>query len=118
MCTFATKNHKMSDLKYSYNEFLGLLLVYIAHVDMEFSESEKTLIKKMVGAKALEKVVHDFEEMSDFQAFQTILSYKGVYFPTTEQKEELLEDMKKLFLADGDFNILEKEAYHFLEKMM
>lgn len=108
----------MSDLKYSYNEFLGLLLVYISHVDMDFSEEEKDVIKKMIGEKALEKVVVDFDNMSDFQAFQTILSYKGVYFPTTEQKEELLADMKKLFLADGDYNILEKETYHFLEKLM
>jgi hypothetical protein len=108
----------MSELTYSYNEFLGLLLIYVAHVDMEFSPEEEKLIKQKIGNQAMEKVLKDFEGMSDFQAFQTILSYKGAYFPTTEQKEEILENMKKLFLADDDFSTLEKETYHFLEKML
>ena len=69
----------MSELKYSYNEFLGLLLIYIAHVDMEFTEDEREMIKNKIGQNALEKVLADFENMSDFQAFQAILSYKGVY---------------------------------------
>ncbi|MBK8817655.1 MAG: hypothetical protein IPN49_00650 [Saprospiraceae bacterium] len=56
--------------------------------------------------------------MSDFQAFQAILSYKGVYYPTTEQKEEIMTDIKKLFLSDHDFSTLEKETYHFLLNMM
>lgn len=108
----------MSELTYSYNEFLGLLLIYVAHVDMDFSQEEKNLIKQKIGNQAMEKVLKDFENMSDFQAFQTILSYKGAYFPIAEQKEEILENMKKLFLADEDFSTLEKETYHFLEKML
>lgn len=108
----------MSELKYSYNEFLGLLLIYIAHVDMEFTEDEREMIKNKIGQNALEKVLADFENMSDFQAFQVILSYKGVYYPTTEQKEEIMTDIKKLFLSDHDFSTLEKETYHFLLNMM
>lgn len=114
----AEKPVAMEEVKYSYNEFLGLLLIYVAHVDMEFTEEEKTLIKQKIGNQAMNKVLADFEEMSDFQAFQTILSYKGIYFPTAEQKEELLDDMKNLFLADGDYTTLEKETFHFLEKLM
>lgn len=112
------KRLPMEEVKYSYNEFLGMLLIYVAHVDMDFSEDEKKLIKQKIGNQAMNKVLADFEEMSDFQAFQTILSYKGIYFPTAEQKEELLEDMKRLFLADGDYSTLEKETFHFLEKLM
>ncbi|MFZ1704243.1 MAG: hypothetical protein WAT79_07845 [Saprospiraceae bacterium] len=108
----------MTDLTYSYNEFLALLLVYISHVDMDFSDEEKKMIKEKVGEQAMNKVIADFDKMSDFQAFQTLLDYKGVYFPTAEQKAEILEDMKKLFLADNDFSTLEKETYHFLEKLM
>ena len=39
----------MSDLKWSYNEFLAFLLIYIAHVDMEFAEEEKAMIKTKFG---------------------------------------------------------------------
>ena len=108
----------MGELKWSYNEFLAFLLIYIANVDMEFAEEEMTMIRKNVGEKTYEKMFTEFDSMSDFKAYETILSYKGVYYPTTEQKEELIEKMRDLFDADADFNIMEKELLHFLERMM
>jgi len=108
----------MGELKWSYNEFLAFLLIYISHVDMEFAEEEKTMIKKNVGIPTYEKMLVEFESMSDYKAYETILSYKGVYFPTIDQKNELIEKMNDLFHADGDFNIMEKELLHFLDKMM
>ena len=87
----------MSDLKWSYNEFLAFLLIYIAHVDMEFAEEEKAMIKTKFGEDIYEKMFAEFDTMSDYKAYETILSYKGVYFPTQEQKEEIIEKMKTLF---------------------
>lgn len=108
----------MGELKWSYNEFLAFLLIYISHVDMEFAEEEKAMIKENVGLVTFEKMVAEFDSMSDYKAYETILSYKGVYFPTVEQKNELIDKMKDLFHADADFNIMEKELLHFLDKMM
>lgn len=108
----------MSELKWSYNEFLAFLLIYISHVDMEFTDDEKVMIRKNVGDKAFQKMLIEFDDMSDYQAFQEILKYKGAYYPTVEQKQELIEKMKDLFYADGDFSLMEKELLHFLEKMM
>ena len=108
----------MGELKWSYNEFLAFLLIYISHVDMEFAEEEKAMIKKNVGLVTFDKMVAEFDSMSDYKAYETILSYKGVYFPTVEQKNELIVKMKDLFHADADFNIMEKELLHFLDKMM
>lgn len=108
----------MSDLKWSYNEFLTFLLIYIAHVDMEFAEEEKTMIQKNVGVKTYNKMLETFDSMSDYAAYQAILDYKGVYYPTADQKAELMEKIKDLFHADGEFNIMEKELLHFLDKMM
>lgn len=108
----------MSELKWSYNEFLTFLLIYIAHVDMEFADEEKTMIQKNVGEKTYLKMLEAFDSMSDYSAYQTILDYKGVYYPTHAQKEEIMEKVKDLFHADGEFNIMEKELLHFLDKMM
>lgn len=108
----------MGELKWSYNEFLAFLLIYISNVDMEFADEEKEMIKRNVGVTTFDKMVAEFDSMSDYKAYETILSYKGVYFPTVEQKNELIEKMKDLFHADSDFNIMEKELLHFLDKMM
>lgn len=108
----------MSELKWSYNEFLAFLLIYIAHVDMDFAAEEKAMIRNKVGEQTYDKMVAEFDSMSDYKAYETILAYKGVYYPTNEQKQELLEKMKDLFHADMEFNIMEKELLHFLERMM
>lgn len=108
----------MSELKWSYNEFLAFLLIYIAHVDMEFSEEEKDFIRLRVGDSTYDKMVLEFEDMTDYQAFQSILDYKGVYYPTPEQKQELLDKMVAIFHADMDFNIMEKGVLQFMERMM
>lgn len=108
----------MDELKWSYNEFLAFLLIYISHVDMEFVDEEKAMIRTKVGEASFEKMCIEFDSMSDYKAYETILAYKGVYYPTNEQKQEIVEKMKDLFHADMDFNIMEKELLHFLEKMM
>lgn len=108
----------MSNLKWSYNEFLAFLLIYIAHVDMEFSKEEKDYIRIRVGDATYDKMVLEFEDMTDYQAFQSILDYKGVYYPTPEQKQELLDKMVAIFHADMDFNIMEKGVLQFMERMM
>ena len=56
--------------------------------------------------------------MSDYKALETILSYKGLYYPTIARKNELLYQMKLLFEADGEFSIMERELLQFLDKLM
>ncbi|MFN8338558.1 MAG: hypothetical protein U0T36_06010 [Saprospiraceae bacterium] len=108
----------MSELKWSYNEFLAFLLIYVAHVDMDFSVEEKAVIRKKFGDEVYDKMLEEFSNMSDYKAYETILMYKGVYYPSPDQKQEILDKMKDLFYADDDFNIMEKELLHFLDRMM
>lgn len=108
----------MKNITWTYDEFLSFLLIYIAHVDMDFSEEEKQMIKTQVGEQTYNKMVATFDSMSDYKAYETILSYKDLYFSTPEKKNILIEKMKDLFFADADFNIMEKELLHFLERMM
>jgi hypothetical protein len=100
------------------NEFLAFSLLYAAHVDIEFSEEEKTKIKSLINNETYDHLYKQFIEMSDYKALETILSYKGLYFPTPARKSELLAHMKHLFEVDGDFSIMEKELLLFLGKLM
>lgn len=103
---------------YSYNEFLAFVLIYASHVDLDYSEEEKDKIKSIVSISSYEKVYNDFINMSDYRSLQTIMDHKGLYFPTADRKEELLDKMKELFYADGDFSSIEKEMLHFLKKLL
>lgn len=107
-----------TNLDWNYSEFVAFLMIYASHVDMEFSEIEKIRIKKKIDEATFDKMFEEFDKRSDFESLQTILAYKGLYFPTADRKNELLNSVKMLFFADGDFSAMEREFLHFLEKLM
>ena len=103
---------------YNFDEFLGLLLLYSAHVDIDYGEKEKAFIHDIVSQKAYDTVKEDFKNMSDYEVLQTILSYKDKYFANEEAREKLLEKIEMLFYVDDEYHPMEKELRHFLEKLM
>ncbi|MFZ1524579.1 MAG: hypothetical protein WAT22_07165 [Saprospiraceae bacterium] len=108
----------MVEERWSYNEFLAFLLIYVANIDIHFAEEEKAMIRSIVGEDTFDKMFAIFDSISDFRAYETILSYKSIYFPNQTEKDSLMEKIKDIFEADFDFNIMEKELLHFLDKMM
>ena len=108
----------MNNTNWSYDEFIAFMLIYIANVDIEFAEEEKALIRSNVGETTFDKMLAIYDSMSDYKAYETILSYKEKYFASEAEKNILFEKMKDLFHADADYNIMEKELLHFLERMM
>ena len=71
-----------------------------------------------VSPDVFEAIYSEYEEMGEFEILQTILSYKGIYFPTLDRKNELLALVQKQFEADGDFSTLEKGLILFLQKLL
>lgn len=103
---------------YSYEEFLAYVLIYAAHVDLDFSDEEKLVISANTGEETYKKVYADFKEVSDFTALQTIMSYKDKYYATEEEKEKLTFAVKQVFKADGDFSKLEKLVLNFVNRLV
>ncbi|HMQ07294.1 MAG TPA: hypothetical protein PKC30_08330 [Saprospiraceae bacterium] len=106
------------ELTWNYEEFLCFLLLHASYVDMEFSEEEKMKLNEKFGPDLVAKMHDILYKMSDYETLETILAYKGVYFPTIDQKNEIMNSIKKLFFADGDYSIMEREMFRFLEKLM
>jgi len=102
----------------NYQEFLAFVLLYASHVDMEYSEDEKSMVKSLVSEKDYDKLFEEFNNMSDFSALQVIIDHKGLYYPTADRKAELLSKIKELFFADGEYSVMEQEVMHFLEKLL
>ncbi len=108
----------MNHLKFSYNEFLALLLLYIAQSDASMDESEKLLIKRKIGKTTFHHIIPLFESMSDGEILQTITDYKGVYFPTADQKKEILMEISALFFSDKEFSVMEQAIFKMLERII
>lgn len=106
------------EIEWNNEEFVTFVLLYASHVDMDFSEEEKNKIVERLPNGTFDKMYEIFKDMSDYEALQSILSYKGIYYPTPDRKKELLDKIKLVFFADGDYSVMERELLHFLDKLM
>jgi hypothetical protein len=105
-------------LKYNYEEFACFLLIHGSYADLEFTDGEKAMINNRFGEENFNKIHKDYLALGDYQVLQTIMDYKGLYYPTSERKKELLSLISKVFIADGSYTALEKNLFHFLEKLL
>lgn len=108
----------MTEYQWNQEEFICFLLIYVSHINMEYSVEESARIEKMFSTETYKKMLEIFENMTDYQAIQEILKYKGVYYPTQEAKRELLNQIKKQFFADGIFDQIEMELFNFMKRML
>lgn len=106
------------ELNWNQTEFNTFLLIYAAHADLEFSDKEKQYILSKVSIPTFEKMLEIYNSMSEFAILQAIMDYKGLYYPTLDRKEELLDKMRKLFGSDGEYSSLEKNLMMFLERLL
>lgn len=102
----------------SYDEFLCLALLYAAHVSDGLADDEKAAIIGHVGNETFDKVYDIYNDMSDFEALETIIAHRGIHYPTATQRDEVLARIKAIFKADDDFDVVEKEIYHFLKNLL
>ena len=102
----------------SYDEFITLTLLYAANVNEEFTKEEQEAIKKNVSEDTYNKVYKIFDGMSDFEALESIQAHKGIHFPTPDRKQEVLDKIQVIFEADHNFDVVEKEIFHFLQKLL
>ena len=100
------------------DEFITFLLIHSSYADLEFTPEEEKLVKSYLSADDYKAIVEAYDNMGEFEITETIQSYKGIHYPTSSQKQELLGRMKQLFKADGDYSKLERKLYDFYTKLL
>jgi hypothetical protein len=104
--------------KWNFQEFSAFLMLYAASADLKVTTDEKEAILQKVNKETFNAIWKEYHSMSDINKINIILSYKGLYFPTSERTNELLYLMKKEFMADGEFSLLEKNLMRILKKLL
>ena len=104
--------------KWNFREFSGFLLIIAANADNIVTKEEEEAILEKIDPATYEKLKAEFESCSDEEVIETIMSYKGLYFPTASRKNELMEMVKKEFLSDGHYSQVEKALYIALERIL
>jgi hypothetical protein len=108
----------MENLDWTKNEFLAYVLLYAAHCnDFEDSEELNFILSKIDDVtfhRIHTEVVVDSEDIKLKKIQQYILENKL----SQSEKEEILKNIKEVFFADGTVDILEKELFATLKKIL
>lgn len=100
------------------DEFITFLLIHASYADLEYTDKEREINKKLLSEEDYVLISAAYDDMGEYEITETILSYKGIHYPTVPQKQELLGRMTQIFEADGDFSKLEKKLYDFYDKLL
>ena len=103
---------------WSYEDFLAFVLMYAAYADLEVLEEETDLIEQQVGHERTVLAKKIMDKLNDNERIDLIISFREKYFPTDEDHAKLFEDMKRIFLADGNYNQLEKAIMMYLKRLL
>jgi len=99
-------------------EFETFLLIYAAHVDFEFSDSEKTFILQNSDEKTFHKMYDLFSAKSDYACLKKILEHKKLFYEEKEEQERIFELLVNIFKIDGDYSRIEKSFIEFFKKII
>ena len=103
---------------WTYDHFLGFLLLYASHADLDYSENERNHILTQVNKMILSEVEMRFEQMTDYAQLDLILKLKEKFIHNTADKEKVLKILHDHFFSDGEFSRLENALYTFLNKLL
>jgi len=104
--------------KWNLDEFITFLLIHASYADLEYSDEERVISKSLLSAEDYDEISAAYDDMGEYEITESIISYKGLHYPTVPQKQELLGRMTQIFEADGDFSKLEKKLYEFYNKLL
>ncbi len=99
-------------------ELKAYLLLYCANADFVITEEEKKLMRSKVEDAAFEQVRQEFETDSDYERIQKIMSTTERLGYSNDQINILMADMKSVFLSDGSYDILEKNMFTALKRIL
>jgi len=104
--------------KWNFQEFSAFLMLYAAAADLKITNDEVQAILQKVDQSSYDEIAEEFHSLVETEKLDLIMSYKGLYFPTAAQTNELLDLVKKDFLADGTYSLMEKNLMRVLQKLM
>ncbi|NBC06597.1 MAG: hypothetical protein GVY26_05325 [Bacteroidetes bacterium] len=103
---------------WSYEEFSAFAMLYAATIDSHIAPEEEALIKQRLGEADYERVKSVFEQCSDHECIETILSYHDKYMSDEAGRQRILDDFRQVFTADHRYSPMEQEMMHIFKQLL
>ncbi len=99
-------------------EFKAYLMLYAANANYFESEDELDIIHKLVSNDAYKGIHKELDKDNDYQSIQKILYNLEKFNYSKDELDQLVVDIKALFDADGEFDVLESNMLLALKKLV
>jgi hypothetical protein len=106
------------NISWTKDEFKTYVLLYAAQSNYIETESESNYILSKVDEALFNRIHTEIVHDNDYQTMEKIKNYLSENKYSTEDKESLLKDIKNVFFADGSVDILERNVFIFLKKII
>ena len=100
------------------NELIAYLLLYCANADYVENESEIAIIQSKVDLIKYQAIHKEFEEDNDYQSIQKIQAAVERLGYSEAQIDDLILEMKDLFLIDGTLEAEENILFTGLKHLL
>ncbi len=109
---------KEFETNWSKEELKAYILIYCSQADFEVSPYETDFIKSKVNIDSMDKITHEVNNSSDYQSIQKMISSIEKHGYSKDEKELLFNEIKELFLSDGSYEVLEKNLFNGLSRIL
>ncbi|MBT0608527.1 hypothetical protein [Aequorivita echinoideorum] len=103
---------------WSREELKAYILLYCAYANFTETKAEKDFIKQKVGDEKYKSVHREFDRDNDYQRIQKIQAGIERFDYSKDEIDRLFQNIKKLFLQDGEIDILEENIYRGLQHLL
>lgn len=99
-------------------ELVAYVLLFTANSDLNIGNHEKNIIISKVDMQTFSNVYQEFEADNDYQSIQKIVKGLEAHHYSKDDLEALFIDIKKLFLSDGSYDVMEQSMLAYLKKIL
>ena len=111
-------NMSSSNTNWSKSELRAYLLLYCANANFVKTKEETEQIKSKIDKDLFKSINKEFDGDNDYQSIQKIESTIERLHYNSEQIENLKDEIKALFLSDGNYDQMEKTMFFALNKIL
>ena len=105
-------------MNWTKNELVAYTLLYAANSNYVVDNKERNVIIEKVDMNTFQKIHDEFEADNDYQSVQKITEGLRALNYTQEDVDDLLEEIKVMFFADGSFDVYERIMYRSLKNIL
>ena len=104
--------------KWTKEEFKLYLLIYAAQSNFIESKEELEFIDSKFDKNTIYQIHEEITGLNDYQRSQIIIDFIKLHNFSQDELDNILLKIKEIYNSDGSFDIVEKQSFYMLEKLL